>query len=133
MKAAPCIAISLIRNLAKSRSARASRRNIRQRYRLPEAAPRPLLSVVTLFACARWPPPSPRRGPCHPPLRRRVHRRPQNLMLLPSLLGYARLYRVLMSTAWFAVIKAHFTRNLHSSADLALALLRARRERPCSR
>src|SRR5262249_36921404 len=51
-------------------------------------------------------------------------------MLLPSLLGYARLYRVLMSTAWFAVIKAHFTRNLHSSADLALVLLRARRERP---
>src|SRR5262245_57580240 len=54
-------------------------------------------------------------------------------MLLPSLLGYARLYRVLMSTAWFAVIKAHFTRNLHSSADLALVLLRARRERPCGR
>jgi hypothetical protein len=37
----------------------------------------------------------------------------------------------LISTAWFAVIKAHFTRNLHSSADLALVLLRARRERPC--
>src|SRR5215475_15622714 len=30
MKAAPCIAISLIRNLAKSRSARASRRYVRQ-------------------------------------------------------------------------------------------------------
>jgi len=33
-----------------------------------------------------------------------------------------------MSTVWFAVIKAHFTRNLHSC--LALVLLRARRERP---
>src|SRR5262249_39263372 len=54
-------------------------------------------------------------------------------MLLPSLLGYARLYRVLMSTAWFAVIKAHFTRNPHSSADLALVLLRTRHERPCRR
>jgi hypothetical protein len=54
-------------------------------------------------------------------------------MLLPSLLGYARLYRVLMSTAWFAVIKAHFTRNLHSSADLALVVLRSCRERPRGR
>jgi hypothetical protein len=35
-----------------------------------------------------------------------------------------------MSTAWFAVIKAHFTRNLHSSADLALVLLRTRRKGP---
>src|SRR5262245_48729344 len=54
-------------------------------------------------------------------------------MLLPSLVKYARLYRVLMSTAWFAVIKAHFTRNLHSSADLALVLLPAHRERPRGR